>query len=264
MILAAHVSMPAATVAAQTVVETENATDPRLSLSDEPLVRIGVLDGPMEYVFGQVTSAIRLQDGSVVVTDRQSYEVRMFDALGQHVWTRGRKGEGPGDYEGLVLLRGCPGAAITVFDRYLDRLTELDLDGNVTDTRGLRVAGVNPYGEPKCSPDGGLVFTPWPETDYASLRAGEIHRWSMSLNWARGDSVIVLRSGIPGTERLFTGGGGGPRTWGKDMVFAVTGTGVWDGSGRFRQLGRRGDFLGGACGTNAVGRTGECHRRHAS
>lgn len=223
--------MPATTLAAQTIVESQDPGRPDLILSDEPLVRIGVLEGPMEYMFGEVTGAIRLEDGSVVVTDEQSYEVRMFDAGGRHVWTSGRQGEGPGEYGGLRLLRGCPGTAITVFDWHLDRITELDADGNVTDTRRLGEVGVNSYSEPMCAPDASLIFTPWPETDYASLTVGEIYRWSMSLNWARGDSVTVLRSGIPGVERFFYGGGTGPREWGKAMVFAVTGTGVWYGSG---------------------------------
>ena len=215
----------------QAIVESDSPREADFVLADEPLVRIGVLDGPMEYMFGKVTGAIRLEDGRVVVADEQSHEVRMFDAGGRHVWTSGRQGEGPGEYGGLRLLRGCPGAAITVFDWHLDRITELDAEGNVTETRGLSAAGVNPYSEPMCAPDGNLVFTPWPETDYASLTVGEIYRWSMSLSQTRGDSVIVLRSGIPGTERFFSGGGSGPRQWGKVMVFAATGTGVWYGSG---------------------------------
>ena len=231
MILAAHVLMSAATLTAQTVVESKDPIGPDLTLSDEPLVRIGILDGPMEYMFGEVAGAIRLADGSVVVADEQSYEVRMFDASGGHVWTSGREGEGPGEYGGLRLLRGCPGAAITVFDWNLDRITELDREGTVTDTRALSAAGVNPYSEPMCASDGNLVFTPWPETDYADLAVGEIYRWRMSLNWARADSVLTLRTGIPGTERFFSGGGSGPRQWGKVMVFAVTATGVWYGSG---------------------------------
>lgn len=224
--------MFATTLAAQTIVESEDPDGPDLTLSDEPLVRVGVLEGPMEYMFGEVTGAIRLENGSVVVVDEQSYEVRMFDAGGRHLWTSGRQGEGPGEYGGLRLLRGCLGAAITVFDWHLDRITELDAEGNVTDTRRLSEVGVNSYSEPMCAPDASLIFTPWPETeDYASFAVGEIYRWSMSLNWARGDSVIVLRSGIPGTERFFYGGGTGPREWGKVMVFAATGTGVWYGSG---------------------------------
>ncbi len=223
--------MPATTLAAQTIVESEYPGHPDLILSDEPLVSIGVLEGPMEYMFGEVTGAIRLEDGSVVVADEQSYEVRMFDAGGQHMWTSGSQGEGPGEYGGLRMLRACPGSAITVFDWHLDRITELDAEGNVTDTRRLGEVGVNSYSEPVCAPDASLVFTPWPETDYASLTVGEIYRWSMSLNWARNDTVTILRSGIPGVERFFYGGGTGPREWGKAMVFAATGTGVWYGSG---------------------------------
>ena len=223
--------MSTTTLAAQTIVESEDPGHPDLILSDEPLVSIGVLEGPMEYMFGEVTGAIRLEDESVVVADQQSYEVRMFDAGGQHMWASGSQGEGPGEYGGLRLLRGCPGSAITVFDWHLDRITELDAEGNVTDTRSLGEIGVNSYNEPVCAPNASLVFTPWPVTDYASLTVGEIYRWSMSLNWARGDSVTVLRSGIPGVERFFYGGSDGPRRWGKAMVFAATGTGVWYGSG---------------------------------
>ena len=229
--LAALLSIPTTTLAAQTVVESARPAGPDLALSDEPLVRIGVLDGAAEYIFGEVTGAVRLEDGSVVVADEQSYEVRMFDAGGRHVWTGGREGEGPGEYGGLRLLRGCPGAAITVFDWNLNRITELDADGNVTDTRALAAVGVNPYSEPQCSPDGGLVFTPWAQTDYADMAEGEVFRWRMSLRWARDGGTTTLRDGIPGAERFFYGRGTGPRHWGREMVFAVAATGVWFGSG---------------------------------
>ena len=209
----------------QTVVESESPRDPDLTLADEPLVRIGMLDGPMDYIFGNVTGAIRLEDGSVVIADEQSYNLRRFDVSGQHMWTSGRHGEGPGEYGGLRLLRGCPGATITVFDWNLDRITELDQDGNVTDTRALNVDGVNPYNEPACTPDGDLVFTPWPETDL-TVAAGEHHRWQMELSWARGGDQVTLRSGIPGTERTRYANSDGPRTWGRTMVFAVAPTGA--------------------------------------
>ena len=107
---------PGDRLAAQTEVESEAPRDPDLVPADESLVRIGMVDGPEEYLFGNVTGAIRLDDKSIVVADEQSYEVRRYDATGQHMWTSGREGEGPGEYGGLRLLRGCPGAAITVFD----------------------------------------------------------------------------------------------------------------------------------------------------
>ena len=164
----------------QTVVESDGPRDPDLTLADEPLVRIGTIDGQAAYIFGNVTGAVRLEDGSVVVADEQSYNVRRYDASGQHMWTSGRKGEGPGEYAGLRLLRGCPGAAITVFDWVLKRITELDQDGKVMVTRALNADGVTPYGSPACTPDGDLVFTPWPESDL-TVAEGEHHRWGMAV-----------------------------------------------------------------------------------
>ncbi len=213
----------------QTLVESEGPRHPDLVLADEPLVRIGSIDGEMDYIFGNVTGAVRLEDGSVVIADEQSYNVRSFDASGQHMWTSGRHGEGPGEYGGLRLLRGCPGSAITVFDWHLDRITQLDRDGEVTGTRALSVDGVNSYNEPACTPEGDLVFTPWPDAD-RTVAAGEHHRWEMELRRARGGDQVTLRSRIPGTERTRYANSDGPRTWGRTMVFAVAPTGVWYGS----------------------------------
>jgi len=220
----------ASRLAAQAVAESHSPREADLVLADEPLLRIGMLDGPVEYLFGNVSGAIRLEDGSVVVADEQSRHIRMFDAAGGDAWTSGREGEGPGEYRGLWLLRGCPGAAVTVYDWRIKRITELDSDGSVVDTRALRGAdGPGPYGAPACSPGGDLVLTDWPEAE-DGLAVGEF-RWEMSLSREREDAVATLRSGIPGTELYHHGGGiSGPVTWGKDMAFAVTATGVWYGS----------------------------------
>ena len=220
---------PASPFAFQTVVESDGPRDPDLILAEEPLLRIGIIDGDLEYIFGDVTGAVRLEDGSVVIADEQSHNVRRFDASGRHMWTSGRHGEGPGDYGGLRLLRGCPGAAITVFDWHLDRITQLDQDGEVTDTRPLTPEGVSPYRPPACTPDGDLVFTPWPDFD-RTVAPGEHHRWRMELRVARDGGHVALRSGIAGTERTRSRGGEAPRTWGRAMVFAVAPTGVWYGS----------------------------------
>ena len=232
LILAAHLAVPPTTLAAQTVVESETAGAPDLILADEPQVRVGMLDGPAEYLFSNIEGGVRLEDGSIVVADEQTYEIRMFDARGRHVWTSGRQGEGPGEYGGVRLLRGCPGTAITVFDWHLDRITRLDRDGNVVDTRALAGTGVNPYSSPVCSPNGDLVFVGWPESEWDSRPAGvgEIYRWEMALSWEGDDGVVTLADGIPGTERRTYGGGSGPLRWGKSLAFAATGTGVWYGS----------------------------------
>ena len=211
---------------------------PDLVLAAEPLVRIGTIDGPDAEIFGNVTGAVRLEDGSVVVADEHAYEIRLFDANGRHLWTSGRAGEGPGEYGGVRLMRGCPGSPITVFDWHRDRITELDADGSVTGTRNLAEDGINPYGEPACSPDGALVYTPWWNTrmDYLTLSPGDTYRVPMELVRAKDGVLDTLGAGIPGVERFVTGPrggrptGSGPAEWGKDLRYAVTASGVWYGS----------------------------------
>ena len=97
--------------AAQTIVESDSPREADLVLADEPLVRVGLLDGPNEYLFGNITGAVRLEDGSVVVADESIPEVRMFDAGGRHVWTSGRDGEGAGRVQGTLVAAGLPGSS---------------------------------------------------------------------------------------------------------------------------------------------------------
>ena len=232
-------ALAAALTGAQAVVESATPRDADLTLAEEPRVRIGALDGPLEYIFGEVTGAVRLDDGSIVVVDEQSDNVRRYDANGRHLWTSGREGDGPGEYRGLRLLRHCPGATVTVFDWVQDRITQLDLDGNVVDTRTLNSIGANPYGTPACSTDGRLVFTPWPEDRPSALEraVGEQWRWRVSLRVAVTDGVTVLQSGIPGAERTrISRGSVMPSYWGRSMVFAAVDTGVWFGTSNDYEL----------------------------
>ena len=235
LLVSVSILVPPQALAAQEAVESAAPRDADLTLADEPLLQVGIVDGPLEYIFGNVTGGVRLEDGSVVVADEQSANLRRYDANGRHVWTSGRAGEGPGEYRGLRLLRNCPGAPLTVFDWSLDRVTELDVDGNVLDSRSLVAAGVRPYGDLTCAPDGRLVYTPWPddmgESYEEGLAEGDVYRWRTSLVAAEGDSAATLRSGIPGAERFFIQpGASGPRYWGKDAVFAPVGPGVWYGT----------------------------------
>ncbi|MDE2956782.1 MAG: hypothetical protein OXU68_07250 [Bacteroidota bacterium] len=221
-------------IAAQPVVNSEGPAESDWELSDEPLVRIGLSDGPPEYLFGNVTGAIRLADGSIIVADEQSHSLRKFAPNGDHLWTSGQYGKAPGEYQGLRLIRGCLDSELTVYDWDLDRITDLDAEGHVSDTRNLASFNVNPYGNPGCAPDGGLVFTPWPDfrsrIEQLNLSPGDSYRWSVSLNWQNQDLVTVLRSEIPGAERTVLDGGSRPKLWGRQLVFAAAPTGVWLGT----------------------------------
>ena len=59
---------------------------------------IGSADGAEPYLFNDVETAIRLVDGTIVVANAGSGELRYFDAAGRHLSSVGRKGSGPGEF----------------------------------------------------------------------------------------------------------------------------------------------------------------------
>ena len=71
----------------------------RWSVDAEPMVSIGGADGPPATMFTVVTGATRLSDGTIVVLENETSELRFFDPGGAHLRTAGGFGEGPGEFE---------------------------------------------------------------------------------------------------------------------------------------------------------------------
>jgi len=91
-----------------------------------PEVSIGMFDGPEEYIFGQVVSLARGEDGAIYVMDQQVPALRVYNPDGTYRTTFGRKGGGPGEYQrpdgglnilsdGRILLRDPANARIQVY-----------------------------------------------------------------------------------------------------------------------------------------------------
>lgn len=89
-------------------------------------VRIGRLDGPDEYTFGQLAAIAAGPDGNVYALDRQGPVLRAYSADGTYLRDLGRPGEGPGELkqvdsglsflpDGRLLVRDPGNARITVF-----------------------------------------------------------------------------------------------------------------------------------------------------
>ena len=64
---------------------------------------IGVLDGPVHLIFGEITRMAEDLQGGIYVLDAQVPEIRHFDGRGEFVGSVGRSGEGPGEYTHLTL-----------------------------------------------------------------------------------------------------------------------------------------------------------------
>jgi hypothetical protein len=59
---------------------------------------IGADDTSRVTAFGRVAGALRLRNGSIVVSDVQPAELKLFDSTGRYLRTIGRTGSGPADF----------------------------------------------------------------------------------------------------------------------------------------------------------------------
>lgn len=98
-----------------------------------PTLRIGLVDGPAEYVFQDIRDISRLRTGAVVVLDRGG-RVALFDNTGQWVRDLGGRGEGPGEYV-QPLQVFVFGDTIAVRDPALRRITFYEPSGEVLEVR---------------------------------------------------------------------------------------------------------------------------------
>ena len=94
-----------------------------------PTVSIGTLEGEEAYQLFRVTDALRLEDGRILVVNRGSNELKVFDARGTHLASWGGEGEGPGEFTGISEVADWPGDSIMAFDFSQRRITVFDSNG---------------------------------------------------------------------------------------------------------------------------------------
>ena len=81
-------------------------------IGPEPTLSIGEVDGEDPYLLYLARDATRLNDGRIVVANRGTQELRVFDARGTCLETLGGEGEGPGEFTQLWSVERWPGDAI--------------------------------------------------------------------------------------------------------------------------------------------------------
>ena len=123
----------------------ENARPPEGSrlgwrVGPEPTVSIGEREGEEPYLLHLVRGVVRLSDGRIVVGNRGSNELRMFDSRGRHLTTWGGEGEGPGEILGLNDVAAWPGDSIAVWYSPGWGISVFDSEGNYGRSFSLRRA----------------------------------------------------------------------------------------------------------------------------
>lgn len=90
-------------------------------IGPEPTLTIGAAGGEGPYLLHRVGKAITLSDGSIIVADGGSNEVRKFDPGGVHQKSWGGFGEGPGEFDELHAVARWRGDSVAAWDHYPHR-----------------------------------------------------------------------------------------------------------------------------------------------
>jgi hypothetical protein len=110
----------------------------RWRLSDQPIVTIGAVEGADEYLLVRPWSSVRLADGTIVVANGGTQELRWYDASGSFLNSVGGRGEGPGEFVGLWSIAALGGDSLVAHDERLVRIAVFHSDG--TFARSARLA----------------------------------------------------------------------------------------------------------------------------
>jgi len=105
-----------------------------------PELRIGVADGPEEYILGRITAIAVSPTGVIYLLDGQGPSLRAYRPDGRYLQTLGRVGSGPGEYrhpdgglavlnDGRVILRDPGNNRFEVYDAEGTFLEEWPLPG---------------------------------------------------------------------------------------------------------------------------------------
>lgn len=127
------------------------------SLEPAPIIEIGGAEVEEAYSLYQVSDAVPLPDGGVVLANGGAADVRYYDPAGTHVRTSGRRGEGPGEFQRPQRLIALPGDSVLVVDGMSGRASVLDPDGVFA--RDFRVGSGPGVGAIGRLADGNLVAT---------------------------------------------------------------------------------------------------------
>jgi hypothetical protein len=101
------------------------------TVASEPELSVGVVEGDDVYQLFRIQGAAQLGDGTLVVVNGGTQELRFYDPAGRHVRTVGGRGAGPGEFQFPRLVAARPDSFV-VSDMGNNRYTFHDASGAVS------------------------------------------------------------------------------------------------------------------------------------
>lgn len=202
------------------------------SLGPAPSLEIGVLDGDAAYQLFGVQGAIRLEDERIVVANRGTGELRVFDASGGHTATWGGEGEGPGEFLAIQSIARWRGDSVAVWDGRTRRLTLYSSEGQLG--RSFALPAIEGMGAPAFAgvSDGGRMVVQAPRlTPVSGGAVTGLQRPDVHLAVVDADGALLADLGLhPGQERYLNIGERSMEVyrlpWGPGFVLATPGSEV--------------------------------------
>lgn len=181
-------SAPAARDSAGIQIVENRGEGEEWTLSEEPTLQIGVVDGDPLYQMDHVREALRLGDGRIVVANAGNKQIRWYDASGRHLASAGREGGGPGEFRMLFTMKRLPGDSVLAYDLTGFRLSWFDAGGRFVRSAPLQPIGRVPPRFVDRFADGSLLLSTSVRQSIAPTSSG-----------TRRDTLLFLRAGPDGT-----------------------------------------------------------------
>ncbi len=214
-------------------------------IADTPSLDLGgATTDPSQELF-YVAGAMRLDDGSIVVANDGTAELRFFGEDGTFLGTVGARGSGPGEFQTLSgLLRYGPDS-IAVFDSELRRLTVYDLTGNFGRSATLLPAegsGLLLVGAALGVFADRTLFLPTRDLFSVQRRPGAMRGTQPSIHVSETGTLLDSVGAFPGREMFMQTIEGGVRAvsriFGRSTFYAVAGDNFFVGTNDWYEIAR--------------------------
>lgn len=198
----------------------------RLVAQRPAALRIGTADGSEAEQFYRIRGVVRLEDGSIVVGDGGSSQLRFFDPHGKHIRSAGRAGSGPGEFRELLWLSGTAADTLVAWDVGSRRIVVYDRHGNFARSYAVPADPEFPLAVPEqVYPDGSILSLAGPPREEADS-AGKGYWSVIALRHTASDGADLGRVAVVRQQRC-PEPGCARRMSGYRAVWATAETGVY-------------------------------------